>query len=43
VGGLETLGIYTDGFSLIAKYALGAGLIVLIFSPLMKKLMGNVH
>jgi len=43
VGGLQTLGIYTDGFGLIAKYALGAGLIVLIFSPLMKKLMGNVH
>lgn len=43
VGGLQTLAIYTDGFGLIAKYALGAGLIVLIFSPLMKKLMGNVH
>lgn len=43
VGGLQTLGIYTDGFGLIAKYAVGAGLIVLIFSPLMKKLMGNVH
>lgn len=43
VGGLETLSVYTDGFSLISKYALGAGLIVLIFSPLMKKLMGNVH
>jgi len=43
VGGLETLGIYTDGFGLIAKYALGAGLIVLLFSPLMKKLMGKVH
>ena len=43
VGGLETLGVYTDGFGLIAQYALGAGLIVLLFSPLMKKLMGNVH
>ena len=43
VGGLQTLAIYTDGFGLIAKYALGAGLIVLILSPLMKKLMGNVH
>ncbi|MCG1035993.1 peptide MFS transporter [Polaribacter sargassicola] len=43
VGGLETLGIYTDGFHLIAMYALGAGAIVLVFSPLMKKLMGNVH
>lgn len=43
VGGLETLGIYTDGFNLIAMYALGAGAIVLVLSPLMKKLMGNVH
>lgn len=43
VGGLETLGIYTDGFHLIAMYSLGAGAIVLLFSPLMKKLLGNVH
>lgn len=43
VGGLETLTIYTDGFHLIALYSLGAGAIVLLFSPLMKKLMGNVH
>lgn len=43
VGGFETLSVYTDGFLLIAKYSLGAGLIVLIFSPLIKKLMGRVH
>jgi POT family proton-dependent oligopeptide transporter len=43
VGGLDTLEIYTDGFALIATYAMGAGLIVLVLSPLMKKLMGNVH
>ncbi|SFD15025.1 peptide MFS transporter [Algibacter pectinivorans] len=43
VGGLDTLAIYTDGFLLIAKYALGAGLVVIAFSPLMKKLMGKVH
>ena len=43
VGGYDTLGIYTDGFMLIAQYSLGAGLIVLIFSPLIKRLMGNVH
>lgn len=43
VGGLQTLTIYTDGFGLIAQYSIGAGLIVLLFSPLMKKLMGNVH
>jgi POT family proton-dependent oligopeptide transporter len=43
VGGLETLSIYTDGFHLIALYSLGAGAIVLLLSPLMKKLMGNIH
>lgn len=43
VGGLDTLVIYTDGFMLISQYALGAGLIVILFSPLMKKLMGEVH
>lgn len=43
VGGLDTLGIYTDGFALIAQYSIGAGIIVLVFGPLMKKLMGNVH
>ena len=43
VGGLDTLAIYTDGFMLISQYALGAGLIVILFSPLMKKLMGGVH
>ncbi len=43
VGGLDTLQVYTDGFSLIAQYSLGAGLVVLLFGPLMKKLLGNVH
>ncbi len=43
VGGIETLQVYIDGFSLIAKYSIGGGIAVLIFSPLMKKLMGNVH
>jgi POT family proton-dependent oligopeptide transporter len=43
VGGFETLAVYTDGFQLIAEYAVGAGIIVLIASPLIKKLMGNVH
>ena len=43
VGGLETLSIYTDGFHLIALYAIAAGVIVLVFSPLMKKLLGNIH
>ena len=43
VGGMETLGLYTDGFNLIGLYSLGAGAVVLLFSPLMKRLMGNVH
>lgn len=43
VGGLETLSIYIDGFELVAQYALVAGIMVLVFSPLMKKLMGNIH
>lgn len=43
VGGMDTLAVYTDGFHLIALYAIGAGVIVLVFSPLMKKLMGTVH
>ena len=43
VGGLDTLEVYTNGFGLIATYSIGAGLVVLVFSPLMKKLMGNVH
>ncbi|MEN0048992.1 MAG: MFS transporter, partial [Bacteroidota bacterium] len=43
VGGFDTLNVYIDGFDLIAKYSIGAGLIVVIFSPLMKRLMGNVH
>lgn len=43
VGGLETLTVYTDGFMLIAQYALGAGVLVLLASPFIKKLMGNVH
>lgn len=43
VGGLDTLQVYIDGFGLIAQYSLGAGIAVIIFSPLMKKLMGNIH
>ena len=43
INGLVSLGIYTDGFMLISQYALGAGLIVILFSPLMKKIMGDVH
>ncbi|MUH36770.1 MFS transporter [Zobellia amurskyensis] len=43
VGGFDTLAIYTDGFLLISKYALGAGIIVLLAAPFIKKLMGKVH
>ncbi|WP_347175109.1 peptide MFS transporter [Polaribacter uvawellassae] len=43
IGGFETLTTYTDGFLMIAQYALGAGLLILIASPLIKRLMGNVH
>jgi len=43
VGGFETLNVYLDGFSLISKYAFAAGIIVLVFSPLMKRLMGEIH
>lgn len=43
VGGFDTLTVYTEGFELIAYYSIGAGLLVLIASPLIKKLMGKVH
>ena len=43
ISGFDSLEIYINGFGLIAKYALGAGLIVLIISPLLNKLMGKVH
>jgi proton-dependent oligopeptide transporter, POT family len=43
VHGFESLDIYINGFSLIAKYAIGAAIIVFILSPIMKKWMQNVH
>jgi POT family proton-dependent oligopeptide transporter len=43
ISGFSTLNIYTDGFMLIAQYSLGAGFLVILASPLIKKLMGNVH
>jgi POT family proton-dependent oligopeptide transporter len=43
VRGLQTLDVYIDGFELIALYATGAGIVVLVAAPLMKRLMGNVH
>lgn len=43
VSGLVSLPVYIDGFSLISNYAIGAGIIVLLISPLLNKLMGDVH
>ena len=43
VSGFETLNVYIDGFGLIAKYALGASLVVFVLSPILKRMMGNVH
>ncbi len=43
IGGMDTLTVYTDGFMLIAKYSLIAGIVVLLASPFIKKLMGKIH
>jgi POT family proton-dependent oligopeptide transporter len=43
IRGFESLDTYIGGFELIAEYALGAAVIVLVTAPLMKRLMGNVH
>ena len=43
VSGFQSLDIYLDGFSLIAQYALGAAVLILICSPWINKLMGDVH
>jgi len=40
---LQTLTLYTEGFALIAQYSLIAGVFVLVASPLIKRLMGEVH
>ncbi|MGA0941510.1 MAG: peptide MFS transporter [Flavobacteriaceae bacterium] len=40
---LQTLTLYTDGFQLIAQYSLISGVVVLLASPLIKRLMGDVH
>jgi len=40
---MESLSTYIDGFDLISKYAIGAGLLILLLAPVLKKLMGNVH
>lgn len=43
VRGLQTLDIYIGGFELIAQYAIGAGIIVFILSPILNRWMQNVH
>jgi len=43
ISGLETLSVYVGGFDLIAKYALGASILVFLISPILKRMMGNVH
>jgi len=43
VGGLQTLDTYIGGFDLIAKYALGASVIVFLLSPILRRMMGKVH
>jgi POT family proton-dependent oligopeptide transporter len=40
---VESLQIYTDGFTLIAKYAFATALIILILTPLLNRWMGKVH
>lgn len=39
---LEKLMIYADGYKQLAIYALILGLVMIVFSPLIKKLMGDV-
>lgn len=43
VGGLDSLDTYIGGFELIAQYAIGAAIIVLLVSPILKKWMQDVH
>lgn len=43
IGGFDSLGVYTDGFHMIALYAAGAALITLLLAPILNRLMGNVH
>ena len=43
IGGFDSLYVYIEGFDLIAKYSLGAGVIVLLMAPFLNRLMGDVH
>ena len=41
--GFNSLQIYTEGFGTIAYYALGAAFLILLFAPVMRKWMGDIH
>jgi proton-dependent oligopeptide transporter, POT family len=43
VSGPASLEIYSHGFMFIAYYTLGAGLLVLLLAPFIKRWMGDVH
>ena len=43
ISGFDSLNTYIGGFDLIAKYAIGAAVIILLISPLLKRMMGKVH
>ena len=39
----EKLVLYTDGYGHLALYALVAGVVLIVISPLVRKLMHGVH
>lgn len=41
-GNLEKLMIYTEGYRQLAVYSLVGGIVIIVFSPVIKKLMGGV-
>ena len=40
---LEKLNLYTEGYQLIGYISLGAGVLLIIISPMIKKLTRDVH
>lgn len=40
---LEKLTTYTDGYKQLSIYALIAGIVLIVISPLVKKLMQEIH
>ena len=43
ISGFDSLGVYTSGFQNIAYVAFGAALFALLFAPIMKKWMDDIH